>query len=289
MKAQKKRLGPGIVSLLIALVIMAVTLGGYAVLRRNYQSDFVPGEYYGQELPNRYSARREVLAQRGVTLTVPGTGGQVLTVTVPKAISLYNYGFVVPQAIDTAIPKGAEITTDFVTWTEYQAGRSITLTYNGKTYDTYMKTSDVVKLYKAALKQNGLEAQFQADTGKSLSTRSAKKAIQSINKQIYDLGLYAPEGYPYNFRMVNYILAAILGLSPLLAFIGSALYVFVRMVQADNEMLAKYNAEHIESWDKKSGTLPQFTSYSRSGIRGPGEGKKPSFREVVQGMFRVQK
>lgn len=289
----KKRLGPGVLATVAACILIAITVISCIVLRLNYRKDFVPGEHYEESLSNKYGARRELLAEWGVDLTVPGSGGKTLTVTVPKDMNLYQSAAIHKSSLEMVLPKGAVVECDFITWTSEKTrgftGRSITLTYNGKTYDGGMKDKDVFRLYRAALDQNGLEAQFQADTGEKLTSRTAKRGIQTINKQIYDLGIYTPYGYPYNFDNVIAIALAVCLFSLPVALSLAVLYIYFRMAQENRAFLEKYNAEHIAHWDEIEGELPQFTSYANSGIRGPGERASPALKEIIQSMFKVQK
>lgn len=276
---------------ILTVVIFLGAVGGLVYESGSYQQGFVPGQVYyetGTSLPRSYNARRTLLADCGVDLTaVPGSHGQTLTFTCPGAVNMYQFG-VVQNIYRQTIPAKTELRCDFVVWNNPDGDNpnafELSLTVDGKTYDTTMKRGDVATLYKAALQQNGLEAQFQADTGSSLSRRTAKQALQGINRQIYDLGLYAPAGYPYNRQRLEISLVSLALLSPVIAFILVALVAYLRLLHEQNLIWAAYNAEHIAHWDGIAGQLPQFTSYAQSGIRDPAQ--KPRFRDVFRAVFQ---
>ena len=290
-RRMKKRNLNRVAWVVLTIVIFFGAVGGLFYESGSYQQDFVPGQTYyetGVSLPRTNRARRTLLADCGVDLTaLPGSHGQTLTFTNPSTVNMYQFG-VVKNLYRLVIPSGAQLSCDFVVWNNPDGDNpnafELSLTVDGKTYDTTMKRGDVAALYRAALQQNGLEEQFQADTGQSLSRRAAKQALQGINRQIYDLGLYAPAGYPYNQQRLEISLISLALLSPVLAIILVAFVAYLRLVREQNLIWAAYNAEHIAHWDGIAGTLPQFTSYAQSGIRGPAQ--KPRLRDVVRAVFQ---
>lgn len=280
---EEKKLSPKTLSLLIALALMALMICGYAYLKVSYRSDFVPGEHYAEPLPKSYGQRRETLAAWGVDLAVPGVGGQTLTFTAPREINYYNLSMITKGSIAGTIPKGEAVTTDFVTWSLGSAeARSITLTANGRTIDTTLRTRDVVTLYRAALEQNGLSDRFRADTGEKLDVFSAKRAIQTIDKQIYDLGIAVPAGYPYDFSPLTATLVLGLIQTPIVCYVLASLAVYLKMRREYLAWLRVYNAEHTASWRKKAGNLPQFAKLDGTDEDMP---DKPEFKSAMQTMI----
>ena len=279
----EKKLSPRTLSLLIALVLMALMVCIYAYLRLTYRQDFVPGEHYGQTLPKSYSQRQETLAAWGVDLTMPGTGGRALTLTAPKEINLYNLGMVLKDTLQATIPEGAAVTTDFVNLAQRGAeARSVTVTAGGRTYETTMRLNDLVRLYRAALEQNGLSDQFLADAGEKLDYFSARRAIRSIDKQLYDLGIAAPAGYPYDLSSLTAALVLGLILTPIVCYILGCLAVYLQMRRTYLAWLKRYNAEHTASWSKKAGKLPQFAKLDGTDEDMP---DIPEFKSAMQTMI----
>lgn len=291
---KSKRSASDLVCTVLALVLVLGCIGAVVlVLVQAYQSHqaFAPGEHfhkYEQGLPDGYAERKDLLAEWGVEFSsIPGSHGQPLTFTTPKAVGLYDKGLI-KAAYRTALPKGTQVTCDFVVWSKSTGDGSnsyrIAVIVDGEALDTTMKRRDVTAMFKAALEQNGLADQFLADTGEPLNSRSAKKALQTINRQLYTLGIYFPAGYPYDNEGLLRIFLLGIPLSPVLAFGMGAVYLYLRAARADRAYLEAYNAEHIASWNRKAGHLPQFESLTQSGIRAPG--KQPTRRERFRGMFQ---
>ena len=290
-KMERKRPLSGIICTILSVVLVLGSIGTLLYFLVNYQRDFVPGEYYEQAetLSRRYSTAREKLTQWGVDFNaVPGSHGQVLTFRTPKTVNTYKYGLVKAPYRDRTLLSGTEMSCDFAVYSEGSGNASysykLIITVDGEASEVTMKRGDVAALYRAALEQNGLAEQFQADTGEKLTRRSAKKALQSINQQIYELGIYPPAGYPYNQERLAKLFVFSILLSPLFVFAMGAIWMYILMVRADRAFLKAYNTEHTAHWDEIQGTLPQFTSYAASGIRGPGE--KPKLRDVFRAMFQ---
>lgn len=281
-----------LLSTILAIVLAVGWWGGMLYRSSRYVHDFQLGAHYCEKeagLSDNYAARRSQLAEWGVDFTaVPGSHGQVLTFTAPRTVSTYRSGNTEEPYRDTVIPKGTTLSSDFVVWSHHYGksswSYSITITLNGKVLDTNMKRRDVIALYRAALEQNGLADQFQTDTGSRLTRRSAKKALAITNKQIYDLGIYHPQGYPFNNERLSMMLSFAIPLAPLLAYCLGVIVLYIQMTRNYRAFLKNYNAEHIARWDKIAGTLPQFTSYAQSGIRDPGE--KPKLRDAFRAMFQ---
>ena len=292
---KSKRSTSDVVCTVLALVLVLGCIGALVLVfvqaYRTIQA-FVPGEHfhkYEQGLPDGYAERKDLLAEWGVEFSaVPGGHGLPLTFTTTKTVGLYDKGLIKAAYRTMTIPKGTQVTCDFVVWSKSTGDGSnsyrITVIVDGEALDATMRRRDVAAMYKAALEQNGLADQFLADTGEPLNSRSAKKALHAINRQLYSLGIYLPAGYPYNNEGLVRILLLGIPLAPVLAFGMGAIYLYLRAAQADRAYFQAYNAEHIASWNQKAGQLPQFESLTQSGIRGPG--KAPTRLERFRSKFQ---
>lgn len=115
------------------------------------------------------------LSEDGYDLTMPGLSGPV-TFTSPCNFSFFQ------DFKEHDVKKGDTITFDFVTYSRgyvYTATRSGVFTVNGQEYATMLPLRATVSLYVAALEQNGLTDQFEADFGAPLSRELPTKPCGS--------------------------------------------------------------------------------------------------------------
>ena len=208
---------------------------------------------------------RKTLEKQGIDTAMPGNGKQSMTFSSPISLTLRDTAY-----SPVIIQRGDTLKSDFVTWShDFFRERMVRMTVNGKEYSLKLSTKELTRLYVAALKQNGLQEQFKADTGRNLNCFSAKKAIKQLDQTLFELGIHKAYDYPYDRRRV----ALILGLSVILALPLSGL--LLTLISLGNESiqyqiwLKQYNKEHIENWDKVSGNLPQFVSLKESGLKEP--------------------
>ena len=148
---------------------------------------------------------------------------------------------------------------------------------------------DVLGLYMSYIRDNGLEEQFRAETGMRFTRRNAWKALQTIDRQLYDLGILQALDYPINWYHLKVAVILTCCALPFAAMFLLALLVYLSQRRAYNAYLRQYNAEHMENWDEKAGQLPQFESLAQSGIRGPGPYSKPNMQEVFRAIFQPVK
>lgn len=217
-------------------------------------------------------------------LKIAGLDGDV-TFTAPYAFSYKLYG------IKYTITRGEEITTDFVSISVPGMGkvtRAVTLTVKGRSDVVTLTATELSRLYRIALRQNGLTEQFEADFGAPLTRPSSRNALRVIDKQLYDQGIMNPRDYPYDQNaLMSLLVFGVFGL-PLILIVASTLLT----IQLDNmkyrKYLKEYNREHKESWDGIAGTLPQFESLRRSGISMEAlpQRKKKTFLDTLKDQFR---
>lgn len=286
---KKRKIGKGTMSLIVSVLLISALVITYTVIIANIENGFVKNpDYQEHSNEDKYKSFRKDLEAWGFDTVLAGISGGELTVVSTKDFKIYSYGIVWDRTIDRVIEKGTEISSDFVSWSSRPSSRRVMITIDGRTYETTMKTSDFARLYYNAIKQNGLEEQFKLETGKRLTMSSAKKEIRSIDRQLYENGVFMPGDYPFDTAFLENVFMIISIITPFLAIA----LVFIAGVMAErtryNNWLIQYNGEHIEDWDKIAGTLPQFESYKASGIRDETRYvyKKRTFKEIISNMFK---
>ena len=260
MKEKKLKLPIGYIWLLCSIVILAAVVGTYTYRENQVVQNFHHQEY--ADLPNTKDQGRfrRFLEDLGVYMTPLATEGKTLTFTSPMAFQVqerFNK--------ESKIPIGTELSCDFISWSGNKSSqRSLQLTWNGKTKDVTVSPRVAAKLYVAALEQNGLETQFQADTGERLTYGNAREALRSLDRQIYEMGIYMPGDYPYDrsfFRSMSLLLG---GSAPLalivLILLGGELTEYLRY----RAWLTDNNRENSQRWRKIQGNLPQFVSLANN-------------------------
>ena len=282
----KRRLGPGVVVLLAAAIIIGLLLGGYALARRQYDRGFTPNEAISipRDFYKDHSVMLEQLEAWGVDTAIPCVDGQAAAVLKKKLGE--NYAGLYDGMKDPIQP-GDTVITDFVTVNDSDLGsRMICVQKSGGPEKTIAwGKADVLGLYLSYIRENGLEEQFRAETGMRFSRRNAWKALQTIDRQLYDLGICQARAYPINWYYLKLAVILTCCLLPVAAVFLLALLTFLGQRRAYNAYLKQYNAEGIAHWDEIEGTLPQFTSYAQSGIRGPAPDSKPNLQAAFKAMF----
>ena len=212
---------------------------------------------------NLDSARR-TLEKLQINTAMPGNGTDALTFTAPMGMMLEDTAY-----NSVSFSKGDTLESDFVTWShDYFRVRMVKLTINGKTCSAKLTTSQLTLLYLAALRQNGLEDQFEADIGRRLNWFSARDAVKALDKTLFEQGIHQAYDYPYDRRRVSLILGlCVIFALPLAGMLMTLLSLASESVQYQI-WLKQYNKEHTEHWDKLSGNLPQFVSLKESGLKG---------------------
>ena len=226
---------------------------------------------------------RGTLEKQGIDTFMPGIGNQSIPFTAPYGMMLED------TAYNTVYINGGDtLESDFVTWShDFFRERMVQITINGRKSSLKLSTWQLTRLYISALKQNGLQEQFQADTGKSLNYFSAKKAIKQLDKTLFEQGIHKAYDYPYDRRRVSLIM----GLCVMFAIPISGLLLTLISLCGESVQyhiwLKQYNKEHTANWEKLSGNLPQFVSLQESGLKDPVPiHRKLRLRERFVNLFR---
>ena len=265
MEKKKRGVPIGLIWLILTVLVIGGAVFFYVYRYAQVMADFSPQVF--EDEPNFRSRGQflKFLEEQKVDLSVPGTAGQSLTFASPATFSYTKYG------MEEKVRRGTEISCDFVSWSGNRRNeRFLRLTVDGKDVDTYVTLRMAGKLYRAALEQNGLEEQFLTDTGETLSRRSAREALRTIDAQIYDKGIYMPMDYPYDRCLFRSLVLLTAGSLPLVLLALLAIVpALVEYVQYQ-AWLADYNKENSRRWKNVEGSLPQFVS-----LRENADGGKP--------------
>ena len=260
MQEKKRRAPVGVIWLILTLLVIGGAVFFYVYRYAQVMADFSPQVF--EDEPS-FRSRRQFLSfleEQGLDLSVPGTGGQTLTFTSPTGFSYMKYG------TEQKVKRGTELSCDFVSWSGNKLNeRFLRLTVDGKDVDTYVSLGTAGKLYRAALEQNGLEDQFLADTGEALSRSSARAALRTIDRQIYDGGIYMPMDYPYDRCLFQSLVLLTAGCLPLVLLALMAIVPALVEYTQYQLWLADYNRENSQRWKNVEGKLPQFVSLQDNG------------------------
>lgn len=270
----------------IWLVLTLLTVIGAVAFQYYRESKVLDGfhhqVYEKEPSPSRQDQFRKFLTGLGVNLYAPATDGTELSFYVPETFTMNEFA-----GQTTKVRWREQLACDFVSWSgDHGRGiRYLTITYDGKTRQVSVPPKVAGNLYLAALKQNGLEDRFLQETGEKLRRGTARDALRSVDRQIFELGIYAPADYPFDrdglrTSMGMAILLAPLGMLLLLMLLPDLLrYLEYRA------WLSEYNREHQESWEQMAGELPQFVSLRESGERAVPVYRRPGFLERFKELF----
>ena len=282
MEKKTRRIPLGWICLLALLLGIGAAVFSYAHRVWQVQADFQPRSYADEPSFWGQEGFRKFLESLDVDLTVPATGGAALTFTSPKRFTVTQYGQ------EETVKRGTTLSCDFVSWSGNKRGeRFLTVEVDGKTKRTYVTPKLAAKLYMAALEQNGLAGQFQQETGEKLTYRSAREALRGIDRQIYDLGVYMPQDYPFDRSAYRAFVLLVSGSMILIVLV--LLMVVPELVEylRYRAWLVDYNRDNSSRWAKVEGNLPQFVSLQENA----GGGKplpvyqKPGFVERMKRLF----
>lgn len=282
MKAKKRRVPVGMIWLILTLLVIAGAVFFYVYRYARVMADFSPRVFEDEPSFRTRGSFLRFLEEQNVDLSVPGTGGQTLTFQSPTTFSYTKYG------VEEKVRRGTEISCDFVSWSGNKLNeRFLGLTVDGKDVDTYVSLGTAGKLYRAALEQNGLEDQFLADTGEALSRGSAREALRTIDRQIYDGGIYMPVDYPYDRCLFRSLMMLMAGCLPLVLLALLAIVPALVEYTQYQLWLADYNRESSRRWKNVEGTLPQFVSLRDNGGGGKPQPiyQPPSLWQRIKGLF----
>lgn len=242
---------------IIAALICVIIIGLLQLLPMAFEKfspEFVQSsEYSDFTLGKDLKEGMKYLGSVGIDTTMPGIS-QPLTFTVkdsrkPTPFGHNNYTLKNKNNSYT-LAHGDEVVCDFRTCSD-ESGRYIYMTVNGRDREGYMDTEMVAKLYVSALGQNGLQEEFKADFGKSLSSGTAQKALEQIDIQAFEMGIYRPGSYPYNVEAVESFAGYASIAMPFITIISLVIINLIRKQRAHNAYMKRWNEESSRRWEEK--------------------------------------
>ena len=279
----KRRIRPFPLALLLVILALVGCFIGFTLKTQQVNANFHYNAAYEDLNLNRPKAVFQRLSEDGYDLTMPGLSGPV-TFTSPCNFSFFQ------DFKEHDVKKGDTITFDFVTYSRgyvYTAARSGVFTVNGQEYATMLPLRATVSLYVAALEQNGLTDQFEADFGAPLSRRTAHEALRKLDRQLYETGVYNPTDYPFDKLFWNLMLKIATITAPVSMIILGLLAVFLLEGAEYRRYLSQNNRENQARWDTVSGNLPEFHSLLESGSSTAPKPmlRKPGLKDALYRLF----
>lgn len=279
----KRRIRPFPLALLIVILALVGCFIGFTLKTQQVNANFHYNAAYEDLNLNRPKAVFQRLSEDGYDLSMPGLSGPV-AFTSPCNFSFFQ------DLKEHDVKKGDTITFDFVTYSRgyvYTAARSGVFTVNGQEYATMLPLRATISLYIAALEQNGLTDQFEADFGAPLSRTTAHKALRKLDRQLYESGVYNPTDYPFDKMFWNLMLKIAAVTAPVSMIILGLLAAFLLDSADYRRYLSENNRENQARWDTVSGNLPEFHSLSESGSSTAPKPmpKKPGLKDALYRLF----
>ena len=279
----KRRIRPFPLALLLVILALAGCFIGFTLKTQQVNANFHYNAAYEDLNLNRPKSVFQRLSEDSYDLTMPGLSGPV-TFTSPCNFSFFQ------DFKEHDVKKGDTITFDFVTYSRgyvYTTTRSGVFTVNGQEYATMLPLRATVSLYVAALEQNGLTDQFEADFGAPLSRSAAHEALRKLDRQLYETGVYNPTDYPFDKLFWNLMLKIAAITAPVSMIILGLLAAFLLEGAEYRRYLSQNNRENQARWDTVSGTLPEFHSLSESGSSTAPKPmlKKPGLKDALYRLF----
>ena len=279
----KLRIRPFPLALLLVILALVGCFIGSTLKTQQVNANFHYNAAYEDLNLNRPKSVFQRLSEDGYDLTMPGLSGPV-TFTSPCNFSFFQ------DFKEHDVKKGDTLTFDFITYSRgyvYTAARSGVFTVNGQEYATMLPLRATVSLYIAALEQNDLTDQFEADFGAPLSRRTAHEALRKLDRQLYETGVYNPTDYPFDKLFWNLMLKIAAVTAPVSMIILGLLAAFLLEGAEYRRYLSQNNRENQARWDTVSGTLPEFHSLSESGSSAAPKPmlKKPGLKDVLYRLF----
>ena len=279
----KRRIRPFPIALLLVILILLGCFVGYTVKTQQVNANFHYNSAYEDLNLNRPKAVFQRLGEDGYDLSMPGLSGPV-SFTSPCNFSFFQ------DFTAHDVKKGTPITFDFVTYSRgnvYAATRSGIFTIDGHEYATMLPLRATVSLYIAALEQNNLTDQFEADFGAPLSRKTAHEALRKLDRQLYETGVYNPTDYPFDKMFWNLVLKIAAITAPISMIVLGILAAFLIEGAEYRRYLWENNRENQARWETVSGTLPEFHSLSDSGVNTPPKlmPKKPGLKTALYRLF----
>lgn len=272
---------------ILFVILVLLLMSGFFYY--SYQMDLInqnfnPNAQFEDWNFNHISETMEAIKENDFDLSVPGVDGQI-TFTMPYDVD-YFYQFV-----KNTIEKGTTITTDFVTYSKgnsLNTSRAVLFFIDEKQYEVRISVKDMARLYMVAIKENNRSIQFEEDYGKKLTYRSARNALRTLDKQLYDNGVTKPDDYPFDSQFWRNLLQFSAWLAPLSLIILAVFVSFMMQNLRYRSFLKEYNIDQTKSWDEIAGTLPQFQSLKNSGIVAPPKEipHKATLLDAIKNLFR---
>ena len=279
----KRRIRPFPLALLLVILILLGCFVGYTVKTQQLNVNFHYNSDYEDLNLNRPKAVLERLKQDGYDLSMPGLSGPV-SFTSPCSFTYFQ------NFMEHDVKKGTPITFDFVTYSRgsvYTATRCGVITIDGREDAATLPLRATVSLYLAALEQNGLEGQFEADFGAPLSRKTAHEALRKLDRQLYETGVYNPTDYPFDKMFWNLVLKIAAITAPVSMIVLGILAAFLLEGAEYRRYLAENNQENQARWETVSGNLPEFHSLSESGTNTAPKPylKNPGLKDALRRLF----
>lgn len=226
---------------------------------------------------------RATLDQLDIDTALPGNGNSSLTFSAPFGLVFKDTAY-----NDCSFSRGDILRCDFVSWShDFFRFRLVTIFVNDKEYSAKLTTPQLTRLYISAIKQNMLESQFEADSGRNFNYFSAKDAITALDQTLFEQGIHKAYNYPYDRRRVKILMAlCAIFLIPICMFVLACISLIYDAAKY-RIWLIKYNRENMKRWDQIAGSLPQFFSLKESGLKKPiPEYQRPKLAERILDMFK---
>ena len=280
--------------LIYSILLISVVALCTAVFLGFLVPQFSHKDYGNQQLPNDVSSLTNFVESLGGNVQIPCVEDSVEIIPV-KNWTLYVLPIYKGNENGEVASgrKGEPITLNFQSFSDKRHGgwRKTEISVGNRTYEGYIETSALTKMYLDYIESTGSQQAFEQVTGKVLSRSSAKEVIRSIDKQVFELGIWDPADYPVNEQLIWKIITTgsvslILGLMILSVILEAR-----REQRIYEEYLQVWNEESMERWLVLYGNLPQFRSLRESGIQNEYRYiiYKRSLRQIIMDMFKPVK
>ena len=281
-------------ALIYSFLLITVVVLCTAVFLGFFVPQFTLQDYGNRQQPNDVLAAADYIESLGGNVQIPCVEDFVEIIP-DKSWTLY----ILPiykgneNAEVASGRKGEPISLNFQSFSDKRHGgwRKTEIIAGGRTYEGYIKTSALTRMYLNYVESSGLQIEFENLTGNELNYNSAKQAIRSIDKQIFDYGLWNPADYPLNEQLIWKVITIgsiclILGIMVL-----SIILEAWKEKRIYEEYLQIWNEESMERWLELYGNLPQFRSLRESGIRDEYRYiiYKRSLKQIIVDMFKPVK
>ncbi|MBE6991165.1 MAG: hypothetical protein E7430_01120 [Ruminococcaceae bacterium] len=281
-------------ALIYSFLLITVVVLCMAVFLSFFVPQFSPLDHGNQQQFNDVSAVADFIESLGVKVQIPCVEDSVEIIP-DKNWKLY----ILPiykgneNAEVARGRKGEPITLNFQSFSDKRHGgwRKTEITVGTRTYEGYIETSALARMYLNYIESSGLQDEFEKLTGNVLNKKSAKQVIRSIDKQIFDYGIWNPADYPLNEQLIWRAITIgsiclILGIMVLSVILETR-----KEKRIYEEYLQIWNEESMERWLELYGNLTQFRSLKESGIRDEYRYiiYKRSLRQIIVDMFRPVK